>query len=139
MTPATVQRAAAAYLKPGNRTAISVVPGGTRPPASTPAAADPTANNAISLERFGRAPISKEVLRVSLARPKESTLDNGLTLLVAEDHRAPLIAVRFEIRGAGRMQDPPDAPGTASTVAAMLRQGTARTSRISPSSSTPMA
>jgi zinc protease len=130
VTPASVQKAAAAYLTPARRTTLTVTPGGTRPPPQAAPANAEAAGGAISIERLGRAPISKDVLRVTLPRPRESTLDNGLTLLVAEDRRAPLVAVRFEIRGAGRRQDPPGRPGTATAVAAMIREGTAtRSSR----------
>jgi zinc protease len=130
VTPASVQKAASTYLTPAHRTVLTVTPGGTRPPPQAAPANAEAAGAAISVERLGRAPISKEVLRVTLPRPRESTLDNGLTLLVAEDRRAPLVSVRFEIRGAGRLQDPAGRPGTAATVATMIREGTAtRSSR----------
>jgi zinc protease len=130
VTPASVQKAAATYLTPAHRTIVIVTPGGTRPPPQAAPANAEAPGGAVSIERLGRAPISKDVLRVTLPRPRESTLDNGLTLLVAEDRRVPLVSVRFEIRGAGRLQDPAGRPGTAATVAAMIRQGTAtRSSR----------
>ena len=62
---------------------------------------------------------------MSLPSTKESTLPNGLALLVAEDRRVPLVSVRFDIRGAGPLHDPKDLPGTSHAVSAMLRQGTA--------------
>ena len=130
VTPASVQKAAATYLTPAHRTIVTVTPGGTRPPPQAAPANAEAPGGAISVERLGRAPISKDVLRVTLPRPRESTLDNGLTLLVAEDRRVPLVSVRFEIRGAGRLQDPAGRPGTAAAVAAMIREGTAtRSSR----------
>ena len=38
-----------------------------------------------------RAPVNKEVLRVTLPKPKEADLSNGVHLLVLEDHRTPQI------------------------------------------------
>jgi zinc protease len=128
VTPDAVKRAANAYFGKAQQTLVSVAPGGTRASAAPSAAAQASTSSAI--ERLNRAPISKDVVSVLLPRPKEITLDNGLTLLVAEDARVPLVWVRFEIRGAGPLHDPRDFPGTAAAVAAMLRQGTAtRTSQ----------
>jgi len=120
VTPDAVRRAAETYLTAERRTIVTVVPGGQRPAAV--AAATPPA---IELERLNRAPISKDVIRVSLPSTKESALDNGLTLVVAEDRRVPLVSVRFDVRGAGALHDPKDLPGTSYAVSAMLRQGTA--------------
>src|SRR3712207_462930 len=43
------------------------------------------------VERKNRAPVSKDVLRVKLPKPVETKLDNGLTVLVLEDHRFPVV------------------------------------------------
>ena len=120
VTPETVRRAAETYLTSERRTIVTVVPGGRRP-AAVAAAAPRT----LELERLNRAPVAKDVIRVSLPAAKESTIANGLTLLVAEDRRVPLVSVRFDVRGAGLLHDPKDLPGTSYAVAAMLRQGTA--------------
>lgn len=82
------------------------------------------------VERKNRAPVSKEVLRVKLPRPVEATLENGLTVLVLEDRRLPVITVQLHLAGAGALHEPADQPGLASAAAQMLREGTkARTSR----------
>jgi zinc protease len=75
-------------------------------------------------ERLNRAPVSKEVLRVKLPKPFETTLPNGLHVLILEDHRFPLVDVSLLILGAGATSDPSGIPGLASTTAAMLKEGT---------------
>jgi zinc protease len=76
------------------------------------------------IERKNKAPVSKEILRVKLPKPVELKLDNGLTVLVLENHRLPTVTARLLIQGAGALNDPPDLPGLASVTAAMLKEGT---------------
>jgi len=82
------------------------------------------------VERKNRAPVSKQILQVKLPKPVEATLENGLTVLILEDHRFPLTNVSLNITGAGPIFDPRDKPGLANITAQMLREGTkTRTSR----------
>ncbi len=82
------------------------------------------------VERKYKAPVSDEILHVRLPKPVEMTLPNGLTVLVLEDHRLPLVTARLTILGAGALYDPVDVPGLAGVTATMLNQGTqTRTSR----------
>jgi len=82
------------------------------------------------IERKGLAPVSREILRVKLPKATEFKLDNGLTVLVMEDHKLPLVTMRLIIQGAGALNDPRDLPGLAAFTATMLREGTAsRTSK----------
>jgi zinc protease len=74
--------------------------------------------------RLNRAPVSKEVLHVKLPKPYETTLPNGLRVLILEDHRFPLVDVSLLILGAGTTSEPAAIPGLASTTAAMLKEGT---------------
>ncbi len=75
------------------------------------------------------APVSTEVLRVKLPRPVERKLKNGLTVLVLENHRVPVVTMEL-VLPASTLSDPPQMPGVAEAVAEMLKQGTAtRTSR----------
>ena len=76
------------------------------------------------VERKNKAPVSDEILRVKLPKPVEMKLPNGLTILVLEDHRLPLVTARLTILGAGALDDPADVPGLANVTAAMLDQGT---------------
>ena len=73
--------------------------------------------------RLNRAPVSNETLKVHLPRPVVTKLPNGLTVLVIERHKLPM--VNFVLRiGAGDMSDPKDMPGLANFTAEMLREGT---------------
>jgi zinc protease len=86
--------------------------------------------SASKVERKNRAPVSKEILRVKLPQPVEATLPNGVTVLILEDHRFPIVTVDFTIDGAGALWEPVDQHGLAGVTAQMLREGTAtRTSK----------
>src|SRR5690606_38669818 len=63
------------------------------------------------IERKNQAPLSSEVLRVNLPRPVEAKLKNGLTVLIAEDHRFPAISVQLQISAAGALFEPAELPG----------------------------
>jgi zinc protease len=65
-----------------------------------------------------------------MAHPVEEILDNGLTLLILEDHRLPRVAVSISVGAAGPIFEPRDLPVLANTTADMLLAGTKnRTSR----------
>lgn len=82
------------------------------------------------VERKNKAPVSNEVLHVSLPKPVELKLPNGLTVLVLENHRLPTVEARLTMLGAGAVFEPAGMPGLASFTAQMLNQGTAsRSSR----------
>ena len=60
---------------------------------------------------------------VQIAKPAETTLPNGLRVIVAEKHGTPLVAARLLIKS-GAEADPADLPGLAETTAALLTKGT---------------
>jgi len=76
------------------------------------------------VEHKNRAPVSKDILHVKLPKPVEAKLENGATVLILEDHRLPTISVQLLIQGAGGLFDADDRAGLASTVAAMMKEGT---------------
>jgi zinc protease len=76
------------------------------------------------IERKNRAPVSKDVLKVTLPRATEATLSNGLTVLVMENTRLPLVSLQYNISAAGALFEPANTPGLASITAQMLREGT---------------
>jgi predicted Zn-dependent peptidase len=76
------------------------------------------------IERKNKAPISRDVLRVKLPRPIEAKLQNGLRVLILEDHRTPAVFVQLHIGGAGALFEPPNMTGLANATAQMLREGT---------------
>ncbi len=73
----------------------------------------------------GKAPVSNEILKVTLPRPQEADLPNGIHLMIIEDHRAPQVSMQLIVQGAGGFFDPADAPGLASFTASMMSEGTA--------------
>lgn len=73
--------------------------------------------------RLNRAPVSNEILTVHLPRPVVTKLPNGLTVLVLEQHKLPLVNLMLWIR-TGALSDPKDMPGLAGFTAEMLREGT---------------
>ena len=94
--------------------------------AASPAAAQGDKGSSTSkVERLKRAPVSSDVLRVKLPKPQETTLPNGLRVLILEDHRFPLVTANLLILGAGATAEPADLPGLAATTAGMLKEGTA--------------
>ena len=46
------------------------------------------------------APVSKDVLKITLPRPAEADLSNGVHLMVLEDHRVPSISFEIMMMGA---------------------------------------
>jgi zinc protease len=77
------------------------------------------------VERKNRAPVSKDILKVTLPRATEATLSNGLTVLILENHRLPLISLQYSLSAAGAIFEPSNVPGLAAVTAQMLREGTA--------------
>ena len=71
-----------------------------------------------------KAPVSSEVLKVALPKTVESDLENGLHLIVLEDHRLPQISFQLFIPGAGGYFDAADQAGLATFTASLMREGT---------------
>jgi zinc protease len=71
----------------------------------------------------GRAPVSKEILRVKLPRPYETKLKNGLQVMVLENHKLPTFNMQMVILSGG-LADPAEYQGAAQYTANMLREGT---------------
>ena len=92
------------------------------------AGAPPQSGQAVVIK--GRAPVSKELLKVKLPRPAESDLPNGVHLMVLEDRRVPQVTFQLLIGGAGGYYDPADTAGLASITASMMREGTATRSTL---------
>lgn len=82
----------------------------------------PSTSKAVVIK--GRAPVSKEVLRVKLPAPSEADLPNGAHLMVLEDRRAPQVTVQIYIPGAGGYFDPAGLSGLAGFTASQMREGT---------------
>jgi len=94
------------------------------PVASSQAPAQQALPSTTQMVLKGKAPVSKEVLKVKLPKPSDAPLPNGLQLMVLEDHRLPQVSFQLVIPGAGGYYDPDAQPGLAGFVAAMMREGT---------------
>src|SRR5262245_64790980 len=71
----------------------------------------------------GKAPVNKDTLKVTLPKPYETKLGNGLQVLILEDHKLPTFNMQMVILSGG-MADSDQEVGTAQYVATMLREGT---------------
>lgn len=75
----------------------------------------------------GRAPVNKDVLRVKLPKAEETTLPNGLRVILLRDSKVPTFAAQMVILSGG-LADKSDYRGLASFTAALLREGTTKRS-----------
>src|SRR2546430_6665369 len=71
----------------------------------------------------GRAPVSKDILKVNLPKAEEATLSNGLRVILLESHRVPTFTMQMVVLSGG-LSDPADYHGLASFTAGLLREGT---------------
>ncbi len=69
----------------------------------------------------GKAPISKDVLKVQFPKPVEMTLSNGVKVYILENHRLPQFSVNLVFKSGGLADE---AVGTAQYTASLLREGT---------------
>jgi len=61
---------------------------------------------------------------VKLPRATEATLSNGLTVLIIEDHRLPLVSIQYSIGASGPVFEPANMVGLARITAQMMTEGT---------------
>jgi zinc protease len=139
VTPADVQRVARQYLVERNRTvgyfepieANTAAPNPT--PASPNAAQNPTTESPVRAVHFtssasvnstGSTTSNKQTSTAPLIKPTRVVLDNGLTVVVQENHANPTVAVSGALLSAGSIFDPADKPGLASFTASQLSRGT---------------
>lgn len=75
----------------------------------------------------GKAPVSKEVLKVNLPKAEEASLSNGLKVVLLRSTRVPTFSMQMVILSGG-LADSPDYRGMATFTASLLREGTAKRS-----------
>jgi len=71
-----------------------------------------------------QAPAPLKPRPIAIPAPRETTLSNGLSLVVVEDSRLPLVSYRLAFRVGGAF-DPPALPGLTDLLAGLLPEGTA--------------
>ena len=81
--------------------AFALVAGCLAAPGARAQGAAPPPPKAQAVVLKGKAPVSDKVLDVTLPRPREGDLANGLHLIVLEDHRTPQVSFQLIIPGAG--------------------------------------
>ena len=75
----------------------------------------------------GKAPVNKKLLKVNLPRAEETTLPNGLRVVVLPSHKVPTFNMQIVVLSGG-LADSADYHGLASFTAGLLRDGTAKRS-----------
>jgi zinc protease len=125
VTPQTVRAAANTQLKSSARVVVVGMPGekviqdvpraGDREQAETPAVTAP--------DWRARQPGPGPASPLSLPVPRRMTLPNGLTLLLVESRRLPVISANLVVL-AGSERNPANRPGLAAFTADMLDEGT---------------
>src|SRR5215217_5944901 len=70
-----------------------------------------------------QAPAPLQPRPITIPTARETTLSNGLTLVVVEDNRLPLVSYRLAFRVGGAF-DPPTLPGLTDLLAGLLPEGT---------------
>ena len=78
-----------------------------------------------NVQKLGRAPVNNQPLEISLPKPVQRKLKNGLTLLIIERHKLPTINMTLWIKS-GALDDPKDMPCLAQFTAEMMHEGTAK-------------
>lgn len=117
-----VKRAALAIVTATLATTVGLAQGAARPQS----AQQQSTKGAVIK---GKAPVSKEVLKVNLPKPYETTLSNGLQVVVLERHKLPTFSMQMVVLSGG-LADPANQPGVAQFTASLLREGTkTRTSK----------
>ena len=129
-TPASVKRTAQARLQRSARVVVHGVPGEKvlHDVPRTASAAATTAGGSMPDEPWrATVPPPGPMPGIRLPVAAQYKLDNGLTVLVVEQHQLPVVAASV-VTLAGTSANPVDRPGLAAFTAAMLQEGTLRRS-----------
>lgn len=142
VTPADVQRVAREYLVERNRTVgyFEPIPDAKAPTAAPSPAPEPGDATTPPVTRFrpdraaraatatfAAAPAAPPAPTAGATHrpiPTRVVLDNGLTVIVQENHANPTVSIEAGLLSAGGVFDPPDKQGLAQFTAARLSDGT---------------
>lgn len=137
VTPADIVRVANRYFSADNRTVAyfepTALPAGAAPPSPAAGAeknfgapapiTDPAQNRRIEQLTREYSALSTAPSTLRRSKPTRVVLDNGLVLIVQENHANPSVSVSGRLI-AGSMLEPQGKWGVAAVTAAMLPQGT---------------
>lgn len=116
LTPADIQKVAAKYFARNNASIVWSVP-----PADGKKGAAPAARPALARHSRADAPGGGGF---SLSAAKKTVLPNGLTLILLEDHRMPVIVARAAVKDV-TLREPADKAGIATLTGDLLEEGAA--------------
>ena len=128
-TPASVQKLAQSltsnsevvvYAEPGQKV-LHDIPKRQETEAELSAKAEPSGSPAEAWRDQPPAPAKEPAF--TLPKAEQFKLDNGLTVLLVEQHKLPVVAANLVVLR-GSDSNPPDRPGLASFTSAMLQEGT---------------
>jgi len=135
VTPEQVQAAAKKYLTQDNLTVGTFIPTGPQtggampagagmgPRRATPGAANYRAAAGPAVKTAAAKPQSRPAPTVRVVKPYRVVLDNGMVVIVQENHSNPTVAVAGNVK-AGRCFDPEGKTGVAALTSEMLGRGT---------------
>ncbi|HMI31897.1 MAG TPA: pitrilysin family protein [Candidatus Limnocylindrales bacterium] len=126
VTPDGVKKFTAEQLAKEHRVVVYGLPGEkVIPPAPPTPAAPPKSEAKVESKEPWRntIPSAGPTTMVKLPMAKRFSLPNGLTVLLVESHRLPVVAGTLVLRS-GSAQDPQTLPGLAGFTATMLDEGT---------------
>jgi predicted Zn-dependent peptidase len=75
----------------------------------------------------GKTPINRDVLKLKLPKAQETTLPNGLQIVLLENRKIPTFSMQLQVLSGG-LSDPASQRGLAAVTASLLREGTAKRS-----------
>ena len=128
VTPDGVKRFASEQLAKEHSAVVYGLPGEKVLPPAPPTPEAPKAEEAKveSKEPWRNTmPAAGAAPKVALPLAKRFRLPNGLTVLVVESHRLPIVSSTLVLRS-GSSQDPSDEPGLAGFTSSMLDEGTTK-------------
>jgi zinc protease len=125
VTPQSIRQLASSALRREARLVVQGIPG-EKVIDDVPRGAARTAEAAVPrtpADWRAKRPVAGPASKLALPVPRQFTLDNGLTVMLVEQHRLPLISANLVLL-AGSDRNPADKPGLSSFTADMLDEGT---------------
>jgi zinc protease len=128
VSPAEIQRVAQKYFGPEKRVAVWSIPQKKEKKGETGAAAPKSTPRQVA--RLGLLPRAGSLGDVSLQQTQRHILPNGLTVLLLENRRLPILVAELRLKNPTDLRRREQKPGQGSLMGSLLDEGTAtRSSR----------